>query len=403
MLRWLRRLFRRQAGARTDAPNGTPSANAPGSARSHSGSGSAPTPDVPRPSASTAASPAPRDRAPRPAWAAGVPGKVLAFDVETTGLQRCDRVVSFGGVLFDSTPGRDGAFDFTCLHLVFDPGRESHPRAEEVHGFDDWTLRHQEPFGEQAARIAALFAQADLAVAHNAGFDLGFLDREFALLGGPPIGTEVHCTMRAFGDGGGRGSAKLDALAARMGLTRAGRRHGALEDAWLALMVYLRSLAPITPPPMSLVRGVAIANLRPVPPRPDGPVPRRIPARSRGDVAGAAVAGRETASAHRAPAEDFHRLRAARAEGGPTRREGEDGTGRHDAAPLWESFDDLRALKRAGRLDQALLLAMGLVERTEEQDRTETNGVAPSYYKRSPRNRQAALAGDRRWRKEDQE
>jgi DNA polymerase III subunit epsilon len=204
--------------------------------------------------------------APRPA-AAALPATVLAFDVETTGITREDRVVSLGAILLNTTSLEgSGPWRLEHLHLVFNPGRPCHPRARAVHGFDDRTLGHQEPFAARAAEVARLFARAGVAVAHNLHFDLRFVNGELAAAGMAPIACACACSVRAHRAAGYPGSAGLDAASARLGLARAGSRHGALEDAWLSLMVYLDAVAGVPPLPFATVaaRG-GLQNLRPAP------------------------------------------------------------------------------------------------------------------------------------------
>ncbi|SFU98812.1 DNA polymerase-3 subunit epsilon [Methylobacterium sp. 174MFSha1.1] len=210
---------------------------------------------------------------PAPDWLGWLPPRVVAVDVETTGLAETDRVVSVGAVALATASLASGVPAITCHHLIFDPGRASHPRAEAVHGYDDWLLRHQDPAAAHAGALAELLAGADLIVAHNAAFDLGFLNREFAAAGLAPVSTKAYCTMEAYRRRGEKGRAALDVVCRRIGLSRAGAHHGALEDAWLALRAYLWLQAC----PVAVARPdlAAPSNLRPVPARPEGALPPR--------------------------------------------------------------------------------------------------------------------------------
>ena len=107
-----------------------------------------------------------------------------------------------------------------------------------MHGYPDRLLRYQPPFAAIAPSVSELIGESDLIVAHNAEFDMSFTEVEMQAVGLPLIGKPVFCTMRRYG-AFYSGSHSLDAVAARIGLKRAGRRHGALEDAWLAMMIYL--------------------------------------------------------------------------------------------------------------------------------------------------------------------
>ncbi len=210
---------------------------------------------------------------PIPDWLGWLPPRLVALDVEATGLAAGDRMVSVGVVALATASLATGRPEIACHHLIFDPGRPSHPAAQAVHGYDDWLLRHQDPAAMHLAALAGILAGADLVVAHNAAFDLAVLDREMAATGLPAVSAKVYCTMEAYRRRGERGRAALDAMCRRMGLARVGTRHGALEDAWLALRAYLWLQAC----PVAVARPelTAPSNLRPVPPRPEGPLPPR--------------------------------------------------------------------------------------------------------------------------------
>ena len=70
-------------------------------------------------------------------WPDRLPASVAFCDVETTGVGNHDRIVSFGGIgMFSRTLAKGGP-DLEYLYLVFDPGRENHHGAEQIHGFSD--------------------------------------------------------------------------------------------------------------------------------------------------------------------------------------------------------------------------------------------------------------------------
>lgn len=207
--------------------------------------------------------------------------KIVAVDVETTGLHSKDRVVSLGAWRIDLKDANPDELKYEFVHLIFDPGRKSHPRAEEVHGYSDWTLRHQQKFSEHADTIESFVSSADAVIAHNAAFDINFVNREFSAIGRPELNCNVLCTMTAYRRAGLPGRASLNAICQQIGLQRAGKRHGALEDAWLALMVhYWLNKAPpkfISPFGANMREkiGEVPSNFREPPAQPDGPLPRR--------------------------------------------------------------------------------------------------------------------------------
>lgn len=165
-------------------------------------------------------------------------GRVSLVDTETTGLhpRDGDRVVSVAATeAFLS--GGGVAFGGLQLVAVVNPGRPSSPKALEVHGLDEDSLAAMPRFPE-VARFVGGVLEGRVLVAHNAPFDIDFLDREFedTPFPGPSqtaraiVDTRVISKMLWPGEPG-----SLDALANRLGVDRGGRdaRHDALADAVL--------------------------------------------------------------------------------------------------------------------------------------------------------------------------
>src|SRR6266511_1870970 len=61
---------------------------------------------------------------------------------------------------------------------VFQSCTENHRDAERIHGFSDSALRPQDPFAVHAADVWRFLTSYELVVAHNAAFDLRFINRE---------------------------------------------------------------------------------------------------------------------------------------------------------------------------------------------------------------------------------
>lgn len=199
--------------------------------------------------------------------------RVVAIDVETTGFGPYARMVSFGAIVCEKEP-----IDAETRYLVFDPGRDCDPDAIRIHGFDDWTLRHQEVFSAHAVALRELLLGAGLVVAHNADFDLDMLRREFKRAGLDPVAPKTFCTMMVARARWPDAPSSLDACLERTGVgSRQAKRHGAVEDAYLALGLFMflsgrggehRLGVPSRP-----------TNLKETPPRPEGILPRRTPKR----------------------------------------------------------------------------------------------------------------------------
>jgi len=191
--------------------------------------------------------------------------RLLFLDVETTGLSASDRIVSLGMArigaadLLNSSGGH--TFNADIVHLVFNPGRPSHPAAQRVHGWSDDVLARQPQIAAHADTILEMLAGSDVWLAHNASFDLRFLAAEMNRIGRPLVNRPVFCTMEAAKSKWRGESARLDYCIARMGLQRSGERHGALEDAILcaALFMHFRTgqklSLPDCPGPLNLVTG----------------------------------------------------------------------------------------------------------------------------------------------------
>lgn len=161
----------------------------------------------------------------------------IVFDTETTGLDnQLDRVIEIGGVELDNKFPTGRTF-----HVYINAqGRPVHPDALAVHGITDEFLKDKPAFPEIIEPMAALFDGAKL-VAHNASFDIGFLDAENARLGLPPIDpSRVVDTLALARRRHPMGPNSLDALCKRYGIDNSHRtKHGALLDAELLAEVYI--------------------------------------------------------------------------------------------------------------------------------------------------------------------
>ena len=165
------------------------------------------------------------------------PLREIVFDTETTGLNASeDRIIEIGGVeLVDRFPtGR-------TFHVYINPGeRPVHPDALAVHGISNERLKNEPRFEAIADDFLAFFEGARF-VAHNASFDMGFVNAELARLGRPAIeGTRVRDTLSLARQKNPMGPNTLDALCKRFGVDNSGReKHGALLDSELLAEVYI--------------------------------------------------------------------------------------------------------------------------------------------------------------------
>ncbi len=161
----------------------------------------------------------------------------IIFDTETTGLDpREDRIIELGCVeLVNRFPtGR-------TLHQFINPeGRSVHPDAHAVHGISDADLADKPVFGEILESFLDFIDGAKL-VAHNANFDIGFINAELNRLGQTFIDPgRVVDTLAIARRKHPMGPNSLDALCRRYGVDNSSRtKHGALLDAELLAEVYI--------------------------------------------------------------------------------------------------------------------------------------------------------------------
>lgn len=163
----------------------------------------------------------------------------IILDTETTGLnaRTGDRILEIGAVEL-----MNRRLTGNNLHLYVNPGRDSDPGALAVHGLTTEFLSDKPKFADIADQLRDYLCGAELII-HNAPFDLGFLEAEFALLGLPPFNEHysnvVDTLVQAKSMFPGKRNS-LDALCDRFGINNSHRTlHGALLDAELLAEVYL--------------------------------------------------------------------------------------------------------------------------------------------------------------------
>ncbi len=161
----------------------------------------------------------------------------IVFDTETTGLDFADdRVIEIGGVELDNRfpTGR------TFHKYINAQGRSVHPEALAVHGISDADLEGKPVFGDIFQEFLEFIDGARL-VAHNASFDINFINAEFARLNHPPVDPGlVVDTLAIARRKHPMGPNSLDALCRRYGIDNSRRtKHGALLDSELLAEVYI--------------------------------------------------------------------------------------------------------------------------------------------------------------------
>jgi DNA polymerase III subunit epsilon len=161
----------------------------------------------------------------------------IVFDTETTGLDplQGDRLVEIGCIeLVNRFPSGK------VFHCYFNPERDMPAQAQAVHGLTSEFLSDKPIFAHRAAELIAFLGDAQL-VAHNAMFDLAFLNAELERAGHITVARErmVDTLLIARRKHPG-GANRLDDLCIRYSIDNSRRtKHGALLDAELLAEVYV--------------------------------------------------------------------------------------------------------------------------------------------------------------------
>src|SRR5574338_710152 len=162
----------------------------------------------------------------------------IVFDTETTG--------------FEPSEGHR-MVEIACLELVnqiptgrkfqrhLNPERDMPEAAFRIHGLTEQFLSDKPKFAEIADQLLEFIGDAPL-VAHNAEFDMRFLNAELALLKRETIALDrATDTVRLARQRFPGAPASLDALCKRFAIDNTQRTlHGALLDAQLLAEVYLQ-------------------------------------------------------------------------------------------------------------------------------------------------------------------
>jgi DNA polymerase-3 subunit epsilon len=161
----------------------------------------------------------------------------IVFDTETTGLDPAggDRIVEIGCIemINRAETGRH-------FHAYFNPERPMPAGAEAVHGLSDVFLSDKPRFAERVTELLEFVEDSPL-VAHNAGFDFGFLNHELERCGYQTVCMSRMVDTLSLARSRHPGAKhSLDALCMRFGVDRSRRtKHGALLDAQLLAQVYV--------------------------------------------------------------------------------------------------------------------------------------------------------------------
>lgn len=169
----------------------------------------------------------------------------VILDTETTGMNQAGgphyqghRIIEIGcvEVINRKLTGK-------TYHVYINPEMPIDPEAIAVHGITDEQVKDCPKFAEIAEEFVAFIDGSEL-IAHNAPFDVGFMDLEFGMLSGDWKTTSELCkitdSLKVAKDKFPGQKNNLDALCRRLGIDNSHRElHGALLDAEILADVFL--------------------------------------------------------------------------------------------------------------------------------------------------------------------
>lgn len=163
----------------------------------------------------------------------------ICFDTETTGFdpETGDRLVEIGAVeLINHIPTGK------IFHEYINPEREVPEEVVKVHGLTTEFLRDKPTFSKIAQSWVEFIGDDGILVAHNAEFDLKFINYELKKCGYKTYDWDRVVDTLAIARNEFRGARNsLDALCKRFNIDNSARTfHGALLDAQLLAEVYLQ-------------------------------------------------------------------------------------------------------------------------------------------------------------------
>lgn len=164
----------------------------------------------------------------------------LVFDTETTGFyaDKGDRIIEIGMVELV-----DRKLTNNNLHMYFNPEKEISKDAIEVHKITNEFLFDKPLFSEKAKEIFDYIGSDSKLIAHNASFDMSFLNMELKKAGFPIIEKDRFIDTLSLSRKKYPQYSKhsLDAICNRLDISLSEREkqgHGALLDSLLLVKVY---------------------------------------------------------------------------------------------------------------------------------------------------------------------
>lgn len=161
--------------------------------------------------------------------------RLIFFDTETTGLSTTngDKIVEIGCVEMI-----DGIITGEHFHHYINPERIIPIEVIKIHGITNEKVKDSPKFREIAQDFLN-FIDGAILIAHNANFDIKFLNHELGLCNLPELKNIIEDTLQIARKKYPGSPASLDALCKRFSVDLADRTfHGALLDSKLLACVY---------------------------------------------------------------------------------------------------------------------------------------------------------------------
>ncbi|QSX38802.1 DNA polymerase III subunit epsilon [Shewanella sedimentimangrovi] len=169
----------------------------------------------------------------------------IILDTETTGMNQGAGAVYLGHRIIEigCVEVINRRLTGRYFHQYINPGQAIDEEAIQVHGITNERVANEPRFHEIAGEFIEFIRGAEL-VAHNASFDMSFINHEFSMLNPKgPVVTDIcevldSLAIAKFLHPGQKNN--LDALCKRYGIDNSRREyHGALLDAEILADVYL--------------------------------------------------------------------------------------------------------------------------------------------------------------------
>jgi len=167
-------------------------------------------------------------------------GRVICFDLETSGFSHEDSIIEIGAVELI-----DGYRTGVLFQSYAKPRVPIHPMAQAAHQISEATLQQAPPVEFCVASFLDWVGESPL-VSHNASFDMRMLTQELEKLGLREKFSRhlVFCTLKYWRKKFPQRAGTLDDMSAMFGVSRVVRRsvHGALVDAEILACCYTHLL-----------------------------------------------------------------------------------------------------------------------------------------------------------------